>query len=50
MVTRHPAVPLYRVHAYDDEHYTTLVIRAEAPKKARRVARQFVANAAEVRG
>ena len=36
-------MPLYRVHAYDDEHYATLVIRAEAPEQAGRVARQFVA-------
>jgi hypothetical protein len=34
---------LYRVHAYDDEHYATLVVRAEAPEAAGRVARQFVA-------
>lgn len=36
-------MPLYRVHAYDDEHYATLVIRAEAPDLAERVAVQFVA-------
>ena len=34
---------LYRVHAYDDEHYATLVIRAEVPDSAGSVARQFVA-------
>ena len=34
---------LYRVHAYDDEHYATLVIRAEAPEQAGAIARQFVA-------
>ena len=38
-----PAVRLYRVHAYDDEHYATLVIRADEPERAARVARQFVA-------
>jgi hypothetical protein len=38
-----PAVSLYRVHAYDDEHYATLVIRAHVPEEAGRVARQFVA-------
>ena len=36
-------MPLYRVHAYDDEHYATLVIQAEAPEAAGRVAMQFVA-------
>jgi hypothetical protein len=36
-------MPLYRVHAYDDQHWATLVIRAEAPDSAGRVARQFVA-------
>ena len=36
-------MPLYRVHAYDDEHYATLVIQAEAPEQASRVAVQFVA-------
>ena len=36
-------MPLYRVHAYDDEHYATLVIQAEAPEQAGSVARQFVA-------
>ena len=36
-------MPLYRVHAYDDEHYATLVIRAETPEQAGRVAVQFVA-------
>ena len=36
-------MPLYRVHAYDDEHYATLVIRAEAPEQAGSIARQFVA-------
>ena len=34
---------LYRVHAYDDEHYATLVIRAETPDLAGSVAVQFVA-------
>ena len=34
---------LYRVHAYDDEHYATLVIRAETPEQAGSVAVQFVA-------
>jgi hypothetical protein len=34
---------LYRVHAYDDEHYATLVIRTETPEAAGRVAQQFVA-------
>jgi hypothetical protein len=36
-------MPLYRVHAYDDEHYATLVIRAETSEQAGRVAVQFVA-------
>ena len=34
---------LYRVHAYDDEHYATLVIQAETPEQAGAIARQFVA-------
>ena len=38
-----PTVRLYRVRAYDDEHYTTLVIRAETAELAGRVAMQFVA-------
>jgi hypothetical protein len=33
---------LYRVHAYDDEHYATLVIRAEGPEQASSIAVQFV--------
>ena len=36
-------MPHYRVHAYDDEHYATLLIRAETPQQASRVAVQFVA-------
>jgi hypothetical protein len=36
-------MPLYRVHAYDDQHWTTLVIQAETPDSAGRVAQQFVA-------
>ena len=36
-------MPLYRVRAYDDEHYATLIIRAEAPEAAGGVAMQFVA-------
>ncbi len=36
-------MPLYRVHAYDDEHYATLVIHAEAPDAGGRIAVQFVA-------
>ena len=36
-------MPLYRVHAYDDEHYATLVIRAEGPEQASSIAVQFVA-------
>jgi hypothetical protein len=36
-------MPLYRVHAYDDEHYATLVIRGETPDSAGSVAMQFVA-------
>ncbi len=36
-------MPHYRVHAYDDEHWATLVIQAETPDHAGRVARQFVA-------
>lgn len=38
-----PTVPLYRAHAYDDEHYATLLIRAETPEAAGSVAIQFVA-------
>ena len=33
---------LYRVHAYDDEHYATLVIDAETPERACSVAQYFV--------
>ena len=36
-------MPLYRVHAYDDEHYATLVIRAETVEQASSIAVQFVA-------
>jgi hypothetical protein len=36
-------MPLHRVHAYDDEHYATLVIRAEGPEQASSIAVQFVA-------
>ncbi len=36
-------MPLYRVHGYDDEHYATLLIRAEAPEQASSIAVQFVA-------
>ena len=36
-------MPRNRVHAYDDEHYATLVIRAEEQEHDRSVARQFVA-------
>jgi len=36
-------MPLYRVHAYDDEHYATLVIRAEGSEQAGSIAVQFVA-------
>ena len=36
-------MPFYRIHAYDDEHYATLVIQAEAPEQAVAIARQFVA-------
>jgi hypothetical protein len=36
-------MPLYRVHAYDDEHYATLVIRADSEDAAGRVAMQLVA-------
>lgn len=36
-------MPHYRVHAYDDEHYATLVIHAEAPEAAGAIAAQFVA-------
>ena len=36
-------MPLFRAHAYDDEHNATLVIQAETPDHAGRVARQFVA-------
>ena len=36
-------MPRFRVHTYDDEHYATLVIRAEAPEQASSIAVQFVA-------
>jgi len=36
-------MPFYRVHTYDDEHYATLVIQAEAPEQASSIAVQFVA-------
>ena len=36
-------MPLYRVHAYDDQHWATLVIRAETPDRANSIAMQFVA-------
>jgi len=36
-------MPLYRVHAYDDEHNATLVIQAEGPEQASSIAVQFVA-------
>lgn len=36
-------MPFYRVHAYDDEHYATLVLHAETPERAGSVAQQFVA-------
>jgi hypothetical protein len=36
-------MPFYRVHAYDDEHYATLVIKAEGPEQASSIAVQFVA-------
>jgi len=36
-------MPLYRVHAYDDGHWATLVIQAETPEQAGGVAGQFVA-------
>jgi hypothetical protein len=36
-------MPLYRVRAYDDEHYATLVIQAEGPEQAGGIAQQFVA-------
>ena len=36
-------MPLYRTHSYDDEHYATLVIRAEGPEQASSIALQFVA-------
>jgi hypothetical protein len=36
-------MPLYRVHAYDDEHYATLVIQAETLDHAGSIAKQFVA-------
>jgi len=32
-------MPLYRVHAYDDEHYATLVIQAKGPEQAGPIAR-----------
>jgi len=36
-------MPSYRVHAYDDEHWATLVIQVETPDDAGSVPRQFVA-------
>jgi hypothetical protein len=27
-------MPLYRVHAYDHEHYATLLVRADRPERA----------------
>ena len=36
-------MPLYRVHAYDDQHWATLVLRAETPDRASSIAMQFVA-------
>jgi hypothetical protein len=36
-------MPFYRVHAYDDEHYATLVIRAHTSEQASSIALQFVA-------
>jgi hypothetical protein len=36
-------MPLYRVHAYDDEHWATLLVRAEHPEAAGELACQFVA-------
>ena len=36
-------MPLYRVHAYDDQHYATLLIQTDGPEQADTVARQFVA-------
>jgi hypothetical protein len=36
-------MPFYRVHAYDDEHYATLVVRAETSEQASSIAVQFVA-------
>jgi hypothetical protein len=36
-------MPLYRVHAYDDEHYATLFSRTEAPEQASSIAVQFIA-------
>ena len=29
-------MPFYRVHAYDNEHYATLVIHAEVPEQTAR--------------
>ena len=37
-------MPLYRVHAYDGQHRATLVILAETPDSAGRVACQFVSR------
>ena len=36
-------MPHYRVQAYDDEHWATLVIQAETPDRAGSIAKQFVA-------
>lgn len=36
-------MPIYRVHAYDDEHYATLVIRTGTAEQAGTVSQQFVA-------
>ena len=36
-------MPLYRVHAYDDEHWATLLVRADGPGDAGTLACQLIA-------
>ena len=36
-------MPLFRVHAYDDEHHATLIIESDGGERAGVVASEFVA-------
>ena len=36
-------MPLFRVHAYDDEHHATLIIESDSGERAGVVASEFVA-------